>query len=144
METTGKKWIKIASVIMLIFGGLGTVLSIAGIIGYTQMDAVMIADMESIGLSIRDQKVQLSVDTVVFAIEAIVGIFGLLQLKREAAGKLCLIAGAVLVVCQIARMFVSVVMAEFSLMTLFSFGLSLIFPVLYCAGALKWMKGNNV
>ncbi|MDO4287713.1 MAG: hypothetical protein Q4C55_00870 [Eubacterium sp.] len=138
----GRKWIKAASVIMLIIGICGIVVSAAGIVGYSQMDANMAADMETIGISVAAQKTQLAVSGAVYLAQLVAAVIGLASLNYPERDRLCLGAGIVILACHLGNLIYGVLGSGFSLIALAGFVLAAVFPAIYCLGAFKNLKAG--
>lgn len=138
--TAGKRWIKTASILMLILGIGGIIVAVAGIVGYSQMDAAMVKDMETLGISVAGQRLQMTVTAAISLLEVVAALIGLVSMNDPERGRLCLVTGALLILCHLGNMVYGAVLTGFSAVTLVSFVLAVLFPFIYCVGGFKNMK----
>ncbi|MCL2221207.1 MAG: hypothetical protein FWC20_00970 [Oscillospiraceae bacterium] len=138
----GSTLLKVVSILMIIFGGLGLLLSLLGLLG-----AGFLAAMpdEIAGVGVGEELAQLAVvsSVIIFigsAVQLVAGIVGVKNHNKSENAKVCMIIACVVIAVQLLGNIFDISTSGFTGATGLNVVIGLVIPVLYLIGALQLKK----
>jgi len=138
----GSKLLKVVSILMIVFGGLGILGVLIGLAG-TGLMAAMTDELAAFGIDeelMQDATTALYIGLIGFAAQLTAGIIGVKNHNKPEKHNICLLFACIVIVLQLFGNIFDIATGGLTGMTVMNIVIGLAVPVLYLIGTLQLKK----